>query len=42
VDRYAVQNFFNAEDIKACMKKVRTVNLHEICHVDVELKIKGF
>lgn len=41
VDRYAVQNFFKAEDIKACMKKVRTVNLHEICHVDDELQIKG-
>ena len=39
--QYAVQNFFKAEDIKACMKKVRTVNLHEICYVDDELQIKG-
>lgn len=38
----AVQNFFKAEDIKACMKKVRTVNLHEVYQVDDELQIKAY
>jgi len=42
VDRYAVQNFFKAEDIKNCMKKVRTVNLHEVYQVDDELQIKAY
>ena len=38
----AVQNFFKAEDIKACMKKVKTVNLHEVYQVDDELQIKAY
>jgi integrator complex subunit 11 len=42
VDKHAVTNFFKAEDIKACMKKVRTVNLHEVVHVDDELQIKCY
>jgi integrator complex subunit 11 len=42
VDRMAVQNFFKSEDIKACMKKVKTVNLHEVYHVDDELQIKAY
>jgi integrator complex subunit 11 len=42
VDRNAVTNFFKAEDIKNCMKKVRTVNLHEIVKVDDELEIKAY
>lgn len=42
MDKHAVQNFFKAEDIKNCMKKVRTVNLHEVCHVDDELQIKCY
>jgi Cft2 family RNA processing exonuclease len=37
-----VTNFFKSEDIKACMKKVRTVNLHEVVHVDDELQIKCY
>jgi integrator complex subunit 11 len=42
VDKHAVQNFFKAEDIKNCMKKVKTVNLHEVCWVDDELQIKAY
>lgn len=42
MDKFAVQNFFKAEDIKACMKKVRTVNLHEVVQVDDELQIKAY
>ena len=42
VDKHAVTNFFKAEDIKACMKKVRTCNLHEIMYVDDELSIKAY
>jgi len=42
LDKAAAQNFFKAEDIKACMKKVRTVNLHEVFQVDAELSIKAY
>ena len=35
-------NFFKAEDIKACMKKVRIVNLHEIMYVDEQMSIKAY
>ena len=42
VDRHAVQNFFKAEDIKACMRKCRVVNLHEVVQVDDELQIKAY
>jgi integrator complex subunit 11 len=42
VDKMAVTNFFKAEDIKACMKKVLTVNLHEVVQVDDELQIKAY
>jgi hypothetical protein len=34
LDKASAQNFFKSEDIKACMKKVKTVNLHEVYQVD--------
>lgn len=42
LDKQAALNFFKAEDIKACMKKVKTVNLHESYQVDEELSIKAY
>uniref|UniRef100_A0A915DG05 Integrator complex subunit 11 n=1 Tax=Ditylenchus dipsaci TaxID=166011 RepID=A0A915DG05_9BILA len=35
-------NFFTSDMIKACMKKVKAVNLHEIIDVDAELSIQAF
>ncbi|KAI1707173.1 beta-Casp domain-containing protein [Ditylenchus destructor] len=35
-------NFFTKEHIKACMKKVEAVNLHEIVHVDKDFSIQAF
>ena len=42
LDKDAAKNFFKAEDIKACMKKVKTVNLHESFQVDDEMSIKAY
>ncbi|KAL3862318.1 hypothetical protein ACJMK2_008296 [Sinanodonta woodiana] len=42
VERKGEQNFFTSEMIKACMKKVKAVNLHEVIQVDEELEIKPY
>ncbi|RUS69585.1 hypothetical protein EGW08_022655 [Elysia chlorotica] len=42
VERKGETNFFTSEDIKACMKKVITVNLHQVIQVDDELEIKAY
>jgi len=42
LDKQAAAKFFKAEDIKACMKKCKTVNLHESFQVDEELSIKAY
>lgn len=42
VDRKGEQNFFTSEMIKACMKKVVAVNLHQTVQVDSELEIKAY
>ncbi|PAV63552.1 hypothetical protein WR25_20829 [Diploscapter pachys] len=36
------KDFFTSENIKACMKKVIAVNLHETYQVDEELSIRAF
>ncbi|GFO05810.1 integrator complex subunit 11 [Plakobranchus ocellatus] len=42
VERKGETNFFTAENIKTCMKKVITVNLHQVIQVDDELEIKAY
>lgn len=42
VERKGDSNFFTAQHIKDCMKKVVTVNLHETVHVDEDLEIKAY
>ncbi|XP_035828983.1 integrator complex subunit 11 [Aplysia californica] len=42
VERKGDTNFFTSEMIKACMKKVVTVNLHQVIQVDEELEIKAY
>ncbi|GFR86819.1 integrator complex subunit 11-like [Elysia marginata] len=42
VERKGETNFFTSEDIKNCMKKVITVNLHQVIQVDDELEIKAY
>jgi len=42
VERNGATNFFTSEMIKACMKKVVTVNLHQVIQVDDELEIKAY
>jgi len=42
VDRKGEQNFFTSAMIKDCMKKVVSVNLHQVVQVDSELEIKAY
>jgi len=42
VERKGDMNFFTAQNIKDCMKKVVTVNLHETVQVDEDLEIKAY
>ncbi|RKP06257.1 beta-lactamase-like protein [Thamnocephalis sphaerospora] len=42
VERKGEQNFFTSSMIKACMRKVRGVSLHETVRVDDELEIKAY
>jgi len=42
VERNGAENFFTSEMIKACMKKVITVNLHQVIQVDEDLQIKAY
>jgi len=42
VERKGDSNFFTAQHIKDCMKKVITVNLHQTYYVDDELEIKAY
>ena len=42
VERKGEQNFFTAEMIKSCMKKVIAVNLHQTVKVDDRLYIKAY
>ncbi|KAI9595538.1 beta-lactamase-like protein [Syncephalis fuscata] len=42
VERKGEQNFFTAEMIRACMRKVVGVSLHETIRVDDELEIKAY
>ncbi|KAI8052010.1 beta-lactamase-like protein [Syncephalis plumigaleata] len=42
VERKGEQNFFTAEMIRACMRKVTGVSLHETIRVDDELEIKAY
>lgn len=42
VERKGETNFFTSEMIKTCMKKVITVNLHQVIQVDDELEIKPY
>ena len=36
------KDFFTSDMIKACMRKVRAVNLHETVYVDDELELKAY
>ena len=42
VDRKNETNFFTSQDIKNCMRKVITVDLHEVIQVDPEIQIKAY
>ena len=42
VDKQGVQNFFTAQMIKDCMKKVTAMTLHQSIKVDDELEIKAY
>ncbi|XP_041377691.1 integrator complex subunit 11-like [Gigantopelta aegis] len=42
VDRKGEKDFFTSDMIKACMKKVVTINLHQSIQVDDELEIKPY
>lgn len=42
VDRYGETDFFTTPQIKACMKKVRTVAVHETVQVDEEITVKCY
>ncbi|KAI7882995.1 Metallo-hydrolase/oxidoreductase [Lichtheimia hyalospora FSU 10163] len=42
VERKGETNFFTSDMIKACMKKVIPINLHQTIHVDDELEIKAY
>ncbi|XP_055863977.1 integrator complex subunit 11-like [Biomphalaria glabrata] len=42
VERKGEVNFFTSEMIKTCMKKVITVNLHQVIQVDDDLEIKAY
>ncbi|KJE94421.1 integrator complex subunit 11 [Capsaspora owczarzaki ATCC 30864] len=42
VERKGETNFFTSANIKACMKKVIAVNLHESVRVDDEIEIKAY
>lgn len=42
VEKKGDTNFFTSQMIKACMKKVITVNLHQTIQVDDELQIKAY
>ena len=42
VDKKGEQNFFTSAMIKDCMKKVVSVNLHQVVQVDSELEIKAY
>eukprot|EP01113_Clastostelium_recurvatum_P006652 TRINITY_DN13026_c0_g1_i7.p1 TRINITY_DN13026_c0_g1~~TRINITY_DN13026_c0_g1_i7.p1 ORF type:complete len:672 (+),score=126.31 TRINITY_DN13026_c0_g1_i7:248-2017(+) len=42
VERKGESNFFTSQMIKACMKKVRPMNLHETLHVTDEIEIKAY
>jgi integrator complex subunit 11 len=42
VERRGETNFFSADDVKACMKKVTAVNLHQTVVLDNELEIRAY
>jgi predicted metal-dependent RNase len=42
VEKKGDANFFKAQDIKNCMKKVIAVNLHQTIKVDDELEIRAY
>ena len=42
VDRKNETNFFTSMDIKNCMRKVTSVDLHEVIQVDPEIQIKAY
>lgn len=42
VERRGESNFFSAEDVKNCMKKVTAVNLHQTVILDDELEIRAY
>ena len=42
VERKGETNFFTAEEVKSCMRKVIAVSLHETVKVDGELEIKAY
>lgn len=42
VEKKGETNFFTAQMIKACMKKVIAVNVHQTIRVDEDLEIKAY